>query len=94
MSRHWLVLAVMLSAGCATSFTGSAFVKDGRKGCEQLCATGGLEMSALVYMGEYSNACVCSKPGRGNSSAANASAIEGGAIGIVMQTQPDLSQQR
>jgi hypothetical protein len=52
--------ALALLSACATSFTGSAHVQGGRAGCETKCSVQGLTMSGLVYLGEYSTACVCS----------------------------------
>ena len=59
------VLALGLTlglAGCPTSFSGNAYVHDGRAGCEQKCKKAKLRMSALVFLGEYSSACVCEVP--------------------------------
>jgi hypothetical protein len=42
-------------------------------------------MSGLVYMGEYSSACVCEAPGHtANGGAASASA-SAAAVGVIMQ---------
>jgi hypothetical protein len=80
-------LAVALSfTGCATNFTGSAHIEGGRAACESKCTGQGLAMTGLVYLGEYSSACVCAVPGSGGSSAANAS-VAAGAAGVVMQTR-------
>ena len=48
--------------GCPTTFSGSAHVVDGRAGCEKKCKKSKLRMSALVFLGEYSSACVCELP--------------------------------
>ncbi len=84
-----------MTSACATSFTGSAHIEDGRTGCEAKCSGQGLTMTGLVYLGEYSSACVCSvdepgAPGIGgvsmsgvNDSAAASAA--GGAAGVIMQ---------
>ena len=87
------IVRVALIAGfgtaCATSFTGSAHVEDGRKGCEQKCKGQGMELVGMVYMGEYSDACVCAVPGQSGSvrthMVASAGAVAGGASGVVMQ---------
>ena len=87
-----LVTVATVLCGCATSFTGSAHIDGGRSGCEQKCAGQGLAMSGLVYMGEYSSACVCSVPGSaGNGSAAS---VGGGAAGVVMQMRRQQEQQQ
>lgn len=56
------ILAVALT-GCAfsTQFTGSARVEGGRQGCEMKCSQWGMELDAMVAIGEYSDACVCRK---------------------------------
>ena len=60
------LLAVgMLVLGCATSFTGSAHIEGGRQACESRCRGQGMETAGMVYMGEYSSACVCEVPGGG-----------------------------
>ena len=72
-----LSLCLLAGSGCATSFTGPAEIQGGRPGCEQKCASVGMEMQAFVFMGEYSTACVCDVPGRAQqarSSAATAAA--------------------
>lgn len=87
-------LAMALSA-CATSFTGSPHVEGGRSGCESKCKAQGMEMAGMVYMGEYSDACVCSVPGatsmRKEKLLADA-ATAGGAAGVVMQMRRNEEQ--
>ncbi|MDH5671610.1 MAG: hypothetical protein OEZ06_05635 [Myxococcales bacterium] len=78
------IVATLTLGACATSFTGSAHIDGGRAGCENKCAGQGLAMSGLVYMGEYSSACVCEVPGSG-SSAAPVASVAAGAAGVVMQ---------
>ncbi len=85
--KRLVMILVLVSTGCATSFTGSAHVEEGRAGCERKCQGQGLEMTGMVYMGEYSSACVCEVPGAsgGGSSAAAGGASAGAAAGVVMQ---------
>jgi hypothetical protein len=74
--------------GCQTSFTGSPHVENGRAGCEAKCRGQGMDVAGLVYMGEYSSACVCSVPGQGAKGRGMmvATAAGGaGAVGVVMQ---------
>ena len=96
--KSWMMslMLVMTAAGsgCATSFTGSAHVEEGRAGCERKCAGQGLAMSGMVYMGEYSSACVCEVPGASGSSGSSAGAAAGGATGVVMQMRAAQEQQR
>ena len=83
-----MCLVIVGLPACATSFTGSAHVDNGRTGCEEKCKGQGMELTGMVYMGEYSDACVCAVPGK---SAANnqrllaSAAVAGGAAGVVMQ---------
>jgi outer membrane lipoprotein SlyB len=78
-------------AGCATTFTGSPHVEGGRSACEQKCTSQGMEAAGMVYMGEYSSACVCQVPGksasRGRMLIATAGAVGGGVAGVEMQRQ-------
>lgn len=91
------VIATALGA-CATSFTGSAHVEDGRQGCEVKCKGQGMELVGMVYMGEYSDACVCSLPGgtaaAGERLLAVAPAVAGGSAGVAMQMQRQAEQQQ
>jgi len=79
----------LFMGACATSFTGSAHVEDGRPGCEAKCKGQGMELAGMVYMGEYSDACVCSVPGKSASAnqnlLASGGAVAGGSAGVVMQ---------
>jgi hypothetical protein len=91
-------LIALGTSACATSFTGSAHVEDGRAGCERKCKGQGMELAGMVYMGEYSDACVCSTPGQTSSKnadfLASAGAVAGGSSGVVMQMQRQAEQQR
>lgn len=84
-------LATLL--GCATNFTGSPHVENGRAGCEQKCKAQGMEVAGMVYMGEYSDACVCSVPGqaaaRNRQLVASVAGAGAGAAGVVMQARRD-----
>jgi hypothetical protein len=90
-----LLIAIGTSA-CATSFTGSAHVEEGRAGCERKCKGQGMELAGMVYMGEYSDACVCAVPGQAASTKQNilatAGAVAGGSAGVVMQMRQQQSQ--
>lgn len=84
------ILLASFASACATSFTGSAHVEDGRNGCERKCKGSGMEVAGMVYMGEYSDACICTVPGQTGAAkqrrlVAGASAVAGGASGVVMQ---------
>ncbi|HEX7476747.1 MAG TPA: hypothetical protein VF331_02975 [Polyangiales bacterium] len=89
-----LGLSLLLAAcGCATSFEGSAYVPGERAGCEKKCNAQGLVMGSLVYMGEYSSACVCELPAS-HAPAAGAAASSAGAVGVIMQMQRSQQQNR
>jgi hypothetical protein len=80
----------LVGTGCATSFSGSAHVENARAGCEAKCTGQGLELVGMVYMGEYSDACVCAVPGQHTSRstqhilAGGAAAATTGSVGVVM----------
>jgi hypothetical protein len=95
------ILAVALlssTVGCATSFTGSPHIEGGRSGCEAKCRGQGMQIAGMVYMGEYSSACVCEVP-RSTGSAGDrdllgsAAGSSGAAAGVVMQMQRQRQQQ-
>ena len=92
------VLFVASLGGCATSFTGNAHVEDGRNGCERKCKGQGMEVTGMVYMGEYSDACICSVPGQTSSRRTRvllgAAAVAGGAAGVVLQMRAQDEQNR
>jgi hypothetical protein len=80
-----VLCSIIAATGCATNFTGSAHIEGGRATCEKKCAGQGLTMSGLIYMGEYSSACVCGVPGASASVLGNSSAVAAGAAGVIMQ---------
>jgi hypothetical protein len=88
--------AVLLAAGCATSFTGSAHVEGGRAGCRAKCDGLGMEEGGMVYIGEYSSACICLVPGQsaanGRVLVAQAGGVAAAVAGVEMQRRA--AQQR
>lgn len=88
-----LLIAALALPGCATAFTGSAMIEGGPRACAAKCSSWGMEMSGMVAMGEYSEACVCNVPGK-QVSHDNVSAVSGGVAGVMMQTQRNREQQR
>jgi hypothetical protein len=83
------VVLVAISTGCATAFTGSAYVEGGAAACTSKCKSAGMELAGMVFMGEYSDACVCVLPGQTASikhQTVSAAAVAAGAAGVVMQT--------
>lgn len=88
-----LLIALLALSGCATSFIGSAKIEGGPQACAVKCRSWGMEMTGMVAMGEYSEACVCNVPGK-QVSQADVSAVAGGAAGVMMQTQRNQEQQQ
>jgi hypothetical protein len=87
-----VVFVAMALFGCATSFVGEANVENGRAGCEAKCKAQGMDLAGMVYMGEYSDACVCEVPGKTAASSrrdmlVGAAGSGGGAAGVWMQMQ-------
>jgi hypothetical protein len=88
-----IAVALATLAGCATNFTGSPHVEGGRGGCEKKCKSQGMEVAGMVYMGEYSDACVCSVPGQSaghkKQLVASVAGAGAGAAGVVLQMRRD-----
>jgi hypothetical protein len=78
-------VSMVMAAGCATSFTGNAHVTGGVAGCEAKCKTWGLELAGMVAMGEYSDACICRRPGEKTALVDDAASAAGSAAGVVME---------
>jgi hypothetical protein len=99
MIRWGTVTSLALSlAGCATSFTGNAHVENGRAGCEEKCRGQGMQIAGMVYMGEYSSACVCEVPhgsasGRRDMLVSGGAGASGAAAGVMMQMSRQQQQQ-
>jgi hypothetical protein len=55
-----LAIAMLSAAGCQTQFIGNAHIDPAT--CQTRCAADHLQMSGMVYMGEYSSACICEVP--------------------------------
>ena len=94
--QWWLstAISILSVSGCATTFVGSAHIEDGRAGCEQKCAGEGLAMSALVYMGEYSSACVCTAPGAKRAAVDASANLAAGVAGVTMQMRQQEERRR
>ena len=91
-----LAVGVVGATGCNTNFTGSPHVENGRQGCESKCKSQGMEVAGMVYMGEYTDGCVCVVPGQSASHRklmmAAAEGAAAGSAGVVMQMRAE--QQR
>jgi hypothetical protein len=78
--RLLVLLVVMSGVSCApTQFYGEPHVIGGRAGCQQKCAAWGMDLTGMVAVGEYSDACVCqvrgAPPAVGSAAAADAAAV-------------------
>lgn len=80
-----LLALLAASSGCATSFRGSAHISPAD--CNANCQEIGGEMSAYVFMGQYSTACVCTPPGRSGQMVGAAGGQAGAVAGVWMQMQ-------
>jgi len=82
--NRFLASVLLFTAGCQTQFTGSPHISPQQ--CQAQCTNDGLVMSGMVYMGAYSSACICEKPGTASASISGpAVASAAGAAGVVMQ---------
>lgn len=86
------IAALAAGAGCQTQFIGDAHIDPAT--CQARCAEGHLEMAGMVYMGQYSSACLCEVPRAGApapggppGAMALASGALGATAGVIMQTR-------
>jgi hypothetical protein len=88
-----LALVVFVTAGCQTQFAGSAHIT--RAQCQAKCQSEQMQMAGMVYMGEYSSACLC-EPQRASVEGAPgaAAAAAGSAVGVVVQMRREASRRR
>jgi hypothetical protein len=99
MVKLGLTMVAMIAGltACMTSFQGSPHVEGGRAGCEAKCKGQGMAVAGMVYMGEYSSACVCQVPGVGGGHTAlldAAGAVSGAAVAVEMQRRRQQQQQQ
>jgi hypothetical protein len=95
-AMRWLLAAILLG-GCQTNFVGDAHIDPAS--CVQKCQSARLEMVGMVYLGEYSSACICEiprPPGAAPAPAAPGAAggAAGAAAGVVMQMRQAAQQQQ
>jgi hypothetical protein len=94
MKRVLLLVGLVLTlTGCATQFTGSAHVKGGADACKAKCSDQGLEFAGMVYMGEYTDGCICAAPGKRAEALKGAQGVVAGAIGVVLNMREAQQQQ-
>jgi hypothetical protein len=72
--RVALVLSLLASLSCTTTFYGAAKVPNGAAGCKAICTSYGMELTGMVALGDYSDGCICELPAKHASTAAAASA--------------------
>ena len=88
-----VTLALALAAsGCYTVFIGEAKVPEGRRTCEKYCGLAGMELTGMVFMGEYTDGCIC-EVRREGSSAAGGGAAGGASAAAVMEQMRRNSRQ-
>jgi hypothetical protein len=84
----------LLAAGCSTVFTGAPYVKGGPSGCRAKCKAWGMDLTGMVAVGEYSDACICQLPSTAKGTAGDETAAVGAAAaGVAMQAQRAAQQQ-
>ena len=94
-SKLLMIVATLALSSCATAFMGSPHVEGGRAGCVAKCSGQGMGLAGMVYMGEYSSACVCQMPGAGQASLLGpAGAAAGAAVAVAVETQRRQQQQQ
>jgi hypothetical protein len=89
------ILGMLSLSACVTSFQGSPHVEGGRQGCEAKCRGQGMAVAGMVYMGEYSSACVCEVPGAagGHASLLNGGAAASGGAVVAVEMRRRQQQQ-
>src|SRR4051794_2948834 len=55
-----LACLVTFTVGCQTTFTGDPHIDPGQ--CQAKCQSTRMEMAGMIYLGEYSSACLCEAP--------------------------------
>ncbi|WP_394845434.1 hypothetical protein LZC95_51435 [Pendulispora brunnea] len=81
------VLAAVAVLGCSTTFQGSSRIKEGAAGCRVKCEAQGLDFAGMVFMGSYTEGCICQERGRALALTDAASAA-GSVIAVQSQTDP------
>lgn len=70
--------------GCQTQFVGDPHISPAA--CQARCAQSNLQMAGMVYMGEYSSACICEVAKQAGAQASlEAPGALGAAPGVIMQ---------
>jgi hypothetical protein len=87
--RHLIFAALAAGAFAAcvqpTTFAGAPKVPSGAAGCRATCSAQGMELAGMVFMGEYSDGCICALPGQSPAVVMSGAAAQAGAVGVRMQ---------
>lgn len=85
--RNLLIGLLLLgsSVGCTTQFIGDPHISPAA--CQARCAQSNLQMAGMVYMGEYSSACICEVGKAGGPAGLASAGALGAAPGVIMQMQ-------
>lgn len=84
MKRIIFLAISTLLVSCSTTFNGNAHITPQQ--CEAKCSSWGMSLDGMVAMGEYSDACICTKK---SNLSKHPAAVGAGAIGVVMQQQAE-----
>ena len=87
MTRLVLIVALLATLSCATTFNGSAKVPNGAAGCKAICSSYGMELTGMVALGEYSDGCICGAPGKQSAAAASGAAAVAAMDAMIRQRQ-------
>jgi hypothetical protein len=83
-------LLIGLGIGCQPSFSGNPHIDIAT--CQARCAKDQLQMTGMVYLGEYSSACLCEVPRPPGAGSGAAAGSMGAATGVVMQMRANQAQ--
>jgi hypothetical protein len=92
VSRFMFAIAAASAfAACIprTAFLGEPKVPGGATGCRAMCSAQGMELAGMVFMGEYSDGCICVLPGQNQATVLPGAAAAAGAAGAGVRTQMD-----
>jgi hypothetical protein len=88
------LLSIIACIGCRTEFTGSPHTDPAT--CQSKCQAANLQFAGMVYMGEYSSACICdiARPNAPPVARGAGAGAGGAAAGVVMQMRAQQEQQQ
>jgi hypothetical protein len=79
----FVAAAASAFAACVTptSFEGAPKVPNGATGCRAQ----GMELAGMVFMGEYSDGCICTLPGQNQPAVVSGAGAQAAAVGVRLQ---------